>query len=74
MNEKPVKPLNWVGSSYRDYKEFPDPVQEEMGFALYRAQVGDRHPMAKSLKGFGGAGVLELVERYDGDAYRTVYT
>jgi len=45
-----------------------------MGFALYRAQVGDRHPIAKTLKGFGGGGVLELVERYDGDAYRTVYT
>ena len=74
MNEKPIKPLNWVGSSYRDYKRFPEPVQEEMGFALYRAQIGDRHPMAKALKGFGGAGVLELVERHDGDAYRTVYT
>jgi phage-related protein len=45
-----------------------------MGFALYRAQVGERHPIAKTLKGFGGGGVLELVERYDGDAYRTVYT
>ncbi len=74
MNEKPFKPLNWVGSSYRDYKRFPEPVQEEMGFALYRAQTGDRHPMAKTLKGFSGAGVLELVERYDGNAYRTVYT
>jgi phage-related protein len=30
---------------------------------------------AKPLKGIGsGSGVLELVERYDGDTYRVVYT
>jgi len=74
MSDIRPKALNWVGSSYRDYKRFPEPVQEEMGFALYRAQVGERHPIAKTLRGFGGGGVLELVERYDGDAFRTVYT
>jgi len=26
------------------------------------------------LKGFGGAGVLEVVENLDGDTYRAVYT
>lgn len=45
-----------------------------MGFALYRAQVGERHPMAKVMKGFGSAGVVELAEAYDGNAYRTIYT
>ncbi|MDH3914333.1 MAG: type II toxin-antitoxin system RelE/ParE family toxin [Rhodospirillales bacterium] len=45
-----------------------------MGFALYRAQIGKRHPIAKTMKGFAGGGVVELVERHDGDAYRTVYT
>jgi phage-related protein len=74
MNEEHIKPLNWIGGSYRDYTRFPRPVQEEMGFALYRAQAGGRHPMAKTLKGFGGGGILELVETYDGDAFRTVYT
>jgi phage-related protein len=74
MSETPIKPLNWVGSSYRDYTRLPRPVQEEMGFALYRAQVGGRHPMAKTLKGFGGGGILELVGSFDGDAFRTVYT
>lgn len=29
---------------------------------------------AKPLKGFGGAGVLEVVEDHDGGAYRAVYT
>ena len=74
MNVQRVRPLSWVGSSHRDYTRFPARVQEEMGFALYRAQVGERHPMAKSMKGFVGAGVLELAEAYDGNAYRTVYT
>ncbi len=41
-----MRPLDWVGSSYRDYKRFPRSVQEEMGFALYLAQRGARHPIA----------------------------
>lgn len=45
-----------------------------MGFALYLAQRGGKHPDAKPLKGFGGAGVLEVVEDFDGNAYRAVYT
>jgi phage-related protein len=45
-----------------------------MGYALHLAQEGDKHPAAKSLKGFRGAGVLEIVEDYDTDSYRTVYT
>ena len=74
MNVRHIRPLSWIGSSYRDYTRFPERVQEEMGFALYRAQVGERHPLAKVMKGFGGAGVLELAQAYDGNAYRTVYT
>ena len=46
----------------------------EIGYALYFAQLGDKHPAAKVLKGFGGAGVLEVVEDHDGDTYRAVYT
>lgn len=45
-----------------------------MGYALYLAQLGDKHDHAKPLKGFGGAGVLEVVEDHDGKAYRAVYT
>ena len=45
-----------------------------MGFAIYRAQRGGRHVHAKPLKGFGGAGVLEIVEDYRGDTFRAVYT
>lgn len=45
-----------------------------MGYALYLAQVGSKHPSAKPLKGFSGAGVLEVVEDHDGDTYRAAYT
>ena len=68
------KPLFWIGSALRDLKEFPREVQREMGFALYRAQVGGKHVHATPLKGFGGAGVVEVVEDFRGDTYRAVYT
>src|SRR6476469_2322306 len=64
----------WVGSSKRDLRAFPDEVQHEIGFALWRAQEGKKHPNAKPLKGFGGAGVLEIVTDEEGDTYRTIYT
>ena len=62
-----VKPVEWVGSSYRDFRAFPDLVQDTMGFALYLAQTGGMHGNVKPLKGFGGAGVLEIVEDHHGD-------
>ena len=49
-------------------------MQKEFGQALWIAQLGGKHEDAKPLKGFGGAGVLEIVENHDGDAYRAVYT
>lgn len=52
----------------------PEEVQDNFGYALHLAQVGQKHPDAKPLKGFGGAGVLEVVEDFQGDAYRAVYT
>jgi phage-related protein len=68
------KPLFWIGSTLGDLRRFPREVQREMGFALYRAQLGGRHVNAKPLRGFGGAGVLEIVEDYRGDTFRAVYT
>ncbi len=45
-----------------------------MGYALYLAQTGGKHPRARPLRGFAGAGVLEVVDDFDGDTYRCVYT
>jgi phage-related protein len=74
MIDSGIKPVEWVGSSYKDFRSFPDAAQDSMGFALYQAQVGGKHGSAKPLKGFGGAGVVEIVEDHQGDTYRAVYT
>ncbi|MGH6951230.1 MAG: type II toxin-antitoxin system RelE/ParE family toxin [Vitreimonas sp.] len=71
---KPPKPVEWIGSSLKDMRAFPEVVRETLGFALYLAQIGDKHVAAKPLKGFAGAGVLEVVEDFDGDTFRAVYT
>jgi phage-related protein len=68
------KPLFWIGSALRDLKEFPAEVRHMVGFALFEAQKGGKHQDAKVLKGFGGAGVLEVVSDHDGDTFRCVYT
>ena len=67
------KPLDWVGSSKKDFLGFPGPVKDEMGNALGVAQFGGKHPAAKPWKG-QGSGVFEVVEDHDGDTYRAVYT
>jgi len=74
MSATVVKPVSWIGSSYKDFRDFPDAVQDAMGYALHQAQLGAMHGSAKPLKGFGGAGVLELVANHVGDTFRAVYT
>jgi phage-related protein len=44
---KDEKPLDWVGSSKRDFLGFPEPVKDEMGNALGVARFGGKHPSAK---------------------------
>jgi phage-related protein len=74
MSVSDIKPVAWVGSSYKDFRAFPEPVQDTMGYALYLAQTGRIHERAKPLKGFGGAGVVELVDDHDRNTYRAVYS
>jgi phage-related protein len=69
-----LKPVVWVRSSKDDLKKFPRTAQSHLGFALKVAQSGGKHPDAKPMKGFGGASVIEIVEDYDVDTYRAVYT
>jgi len=69
---RPLRPLLWIGSSKRDYMQFPARVQDEFGFALFLAQTGQNPISAKLMKGLG-SGVVELVEDFDGDTYRAVY-
>jgi len=69
-----IKSLVWVGSSRRELKSFPAEVKDAMGYALYQAQLSLKPLSAKPLRGFGGAGVLEIVEDHESDTYRAVYT
>lgn len=69
-----MRPVAWIGSSYKDFRAFSDPVQDGMGYALFLAQTGKIPDNAKALKGFGGAGVLEMIDDHQGDTYRAVYT
>jgi phage-related protein len=69
-----MKPLEWMGSSKDNLLDLPSEVQAAMGYALYLAQLGEKHEDAKPLKGFKGAGVLEVVDNFDGDTYRAIYT
>lgn len=74
MAEGDEKELIWVSSARKDLCDFPPEVRHVMGYALYLAQTGGKHPSAKPMVGFRGAGVLEVVEDFDGDTFRTVYT
>ena len=74
MKEADEKPLVWVGSSYKDLKAMPEVVQDEFGYALGKAQCGEKHSAAKPLKGFQGGKTLEVVENFRRNTYRAVYT
>ena len=70
----PHKTLEWVGRARDEMMALPESVRRSMGFALRFAQAGVKANNVKPLHGFKGAGVLEVVEDYDGDTYRAVYT
>ena len=75
MTERPaLKRLNFVGSSREDLRGFPEEVKQDIGYALFEVQKGSKPVSAKPLKGFGGAGVLEIIENFTGGTYRAVYT
>lgn len=69
-----MKQLFWIGSSKKDLVSMPEDVKSVFGYALHLAQAGDKHGQAKPLKGYGGAGVLEVVESDENGTYRAVYT
>jgi phage-related protein len=66
--------LEFIGTAREDLRSFPKQVTRDIGLALFEAQIGKKHAKAKPLKGFGGAGVLEVVENWSGDTYHAVYT
>lgn len=69
-----IKPVYWVGTTRKDMQSMPETVRDTFGYALFLAQKGEKHTKAKTLRGFGSAGVLEVVEYDQGGTYRAVYT
>ena len=69
-----TKKLIWIGSAKKDLMAMPAEVKDTFGYALHQAQIGKKHAQAKPLKGFGSAGVLEVVEDSGGGTFRAVYT
>jgi len=69
-----TKALYWIGSSRKDIREMPEEARDTFGFALFLAQQGQKHEQAKPLRGFGSAGVVEVVENDRDGTYRAVYT
>jgi phage-related protein len=74
VNEKTLRPLLWIASSRKDLVAMPLDVRRSFGLSLFAVQEGEKPPSAKPLKGFSGAGVLELIEDDKGNTYRAVYT
>lgn len=66
------KSIAWIGTSKEDLLGLPRKIQREVGYALYLAQIGLEHTNVKPLTGFGGRGVLEVVEDDAGGTYRAV--
>jgi phage-related protein len=69
-----ARPIRWLGNSRETIRGFPEAVKDDIGTALFAAQIGEKHEDAKPLKGFGGATILEIIANHDGDTFRAVYT
>ena len=76
LNGEPVpKPVYWMGSAKKDLSRMARDIRYVFGHAIFLAQVGETHPDAKSMKGFGGAAkVTEVIADYETDTYRAMYT
>lgn len=68
------KAVRWIGPSRKDLRRFPREVRRDIGIALDAAQLGELDPSAGPLKGFRGAGVIEIRASFRTDTYRAVYT
>lgn len=68
------RPVRWIANSKDDLSSFPEEVKRRVGGGLWDAQLGLKAPFAKPLKGFGGGSVLEIIDDFDGNTYRAVYT
>jgi phage-related protein len=64
--------LVWLVDSLDRLREFPPPVRNKLGFALYQAQIGQKHESAKMLRGFSEA-VWQVRADDPSGTFRAVY-
>ena len=69
----PLRKVRWVGDSREQLQKFPSQVRKDIGHALYLVQTGQTPPSSKPMRGLE-SGVFEIVDDYDTNAYRAVYT
>ncbi|MBU6383512.1 MAG: type II toxin-antitoxin system RelE/ParE family toxin [Verrucomicrobia bacterium] len=69
-----MKSVDWIGSSHDDLSRFPKTIRHAMGYALYLAQTGIKHPHMKTLSGMGSAKIVEIREWCESGTYRVIYT
>ena len=77
MSPPDLHPLVWIGGAKKEYAQFPQEVKSDFGYALHLAQAGEKMiPGAKPLSEgkLKGLGIIELVEDFDRDTYRAIYT
>ena len=67
-----LKPVDWLGDSLKVLRTYPTDVQSDVGHSLYLVQAGLTPQNAKPLSGIA-SGAFEIVTRFDGDTFRTVY-
>jgi phage-related protein len=72
QNKPPLRPVYWMGDSLKVLRGFPEEAQDNIGHSLMLVQAGLKPLDAKPLTGIS-SGVFEIVTRYDGETYRTVY-
>ena len=68
-----IRTVRWVGDARERLQEFPAQVRKDIGHALYLVQTGQTPPSAKPMRGIE-SGIFEIVDDYDTDTYRAVYT
>ena len=69
-----MKKVIWIGSSYKDFMEFPHETRHAVGYALYFVQLGKKHEHVKTLSGMGNAAIAEIKENAPNATYRVIYT
>ncbi len=69
----PIRHVRWMGDARERLQDFPAPVRKDIGHALYLVQSGQTPPCAKPMRGIE-PGVYEIVDDFDTDTYRAVYT